>query len=95
MTQVTSKMDKKQKVALIAAAHHLKPVVMIGHKGLTNNVIAETDQALNAHELIKVKVSVDDKEERHAIMHELCSTLNAAPLNLIGNIAIIYRKKAE
>lgn len=88
-------MDKKVRAALIAKAHHLKPVVMIGYKGLTSNVIAETDQALNVHELIKVKVSADDKEERSTIMHELCSTLNAYPLNLIGNIAIIYRKKAE
>lgn len=88
-------MDKKQKIELIAQAHHIKPVVMIGYKGLTNNVIAETDQALNSHELIKVKISVDDKEERQTIMHELCSTLNAKGLNLIGNIAIIYRKKPE
>lgn len=88
-------MEKKQKAILIADAHHLKPVVMIGYKGLTSNVIAETDQALNTHELIKVKVSVDDKEERRAMMNELCSALNAEPLNLIGNIAIIYRKKAD
>ncbi|HSX19528.1 MAG TPA: YhbY family RNA-binding protein [Gammaproteobacteria bacterium] len=88
-------MEKKEKLALIAKAHHLKPVVMIGNKGLTNNVIAETDQSLNIHELIKVKVSVDDKTQRHEIMHELCSALNATPLNLMGNIAIIYRKKPE
>lgn len=88
-------MEKKQKLALIAAAHHLKPVVMIGQKGLTSNVIAETDQALNAHELLKVKVVAEDKEERQSIVHELCSTLNANPLSLIGNIAIIYRKKPE
>lgn len=88
-------MEKKQKLALIAAAHHLKPVVMIGQKGLTSNVIAETDQALNAHELLKVKVVAEDKEERQSIVHELCSTLNAIPLSLIGNIAIIYRKKPE
>lgn len=88
-------MDKKQRILLVAAAHQLKPVVMIGYKGLTNNVIAEADQALNTHELIKVKISVDDKEERQSIMHEMCSTLNATALSLIGNIAIIYRKKAE
>lgn len=88
-------MEKKQRADLIAKAHHLKPVVMIGYKGLTNNVIAETDQALNVHELLKVKISVDDKEERQSMMHELCSTLNATPLNMIGNIAIIYRKRPE
>ena len=45
-------MDNKRKAGLIAAAHHLKPVVMIGYKGLTTNVIAETEQAINVHELI-------------------------------------------
>jgi RNA-binding protein len=88
-------MDKKEKIALIAAAHSLKPVVMIGQKGLTSNVVAETDQALNIHELIKVKVAADDKEARSAIIHELCSTLNANSLSLLGNVAIIYRKRPE
>ncbi len=91
----TTPLDKKRRQALIAAAHHLKPVVMIGHKGLTSNVIAETDQALNIHELIKVRISVDDKEERQTMMDELCNTLQAHAINLIGNIAIIYRKKPE
>jgi len=85
-------MENKQKAALVAAAHHLKPVVMIGHKGLTTNVIAEADQALTAHELIKVKISADDKEERSAMVQEMCEQLNAAEIKLIGNIAIIYRK---
>jgi RNA-binding protein len=86
-------MDTKQKKALVAAAHHLNPVVMIGQKGLTPNVIAETDQALTAHELIKVKITADDKEERTELMQKICSELNAEGLKLIGNIAIIYRKK--
>jgi RNA-binding protein len=85
-------MENKQKAALVAAAHHLKPVVMIGQKGLTANVIAEADQALTAHELIKVKISADDKEERSAMIAEMCEQLNATSIKLIGNIAIIYRK---
>ena len=88
-------MHNKQKAALVAAAHHLKPVVMIGHKGLTDNVIAEAEQALVAHELIKVKVGVDGKDERTAIVTDLCTALSATLLKLIGNIAIIYRKNAE
>ncbi len=85
-------MDNKQKASLVAAAHHLKPVVMIGQKGLTSNVTAEADQALTAHELIKIKISVDDKEERFTIAQEICEQLNATVVKLIGNIAIIYRK---
>ncbi len=88
-------MENKQKASLVAAAHHLKPVVMIGHKGLTTNVIAETDQALTAHELIKVKVGADDKEERAAMVQEMCAQLSATVVKLIGNIAIIYRKNVD
>ena len=88
-------MNTKQKAALVAKAHHLKPVVMIGQKGLTDNVIAETELALTAHELIKVKVIADDKEQRSMIVGQICSTLNAEPLKLIGNIAIIYRKSSD
>lgn len=91
----TDNLDKKRRLALVGAAHHLKPVVMIGHKGLTSNVIAETDQALTAHELIKVRISVEEKDERQAVMEELCNSLQAIPLNLIGNVAIIYRKNPE
>ncbi len=85
-------MDNKQKAALVAKAHHLNPVVMLGQKGLTDNVIAETDQALNIHELIKVKIIAADKQERLDIINAICEQLKAENLKLIGNIAIIYRK---
>ena len=88
-------MNIKQKAALVAAAHHLKPVVMLGQKGLTAAVIAETDQALNAHELIKVKIVAEDKEERLALAAQLRSELNAEFLKLNVSVAIIYRKLDE
>jgi len=88
-------MNTKQKAALVAAAHHLKPVVMLGQKGLTAAVIAETDQALNAHELIKVKIIAEGKEERLTLAAQLSSELNAEFLKLIGSVAIIYRKLDE
>lgn len=88
-------MDKKQKASLVAKAHHINPVVMIGQKGLTSNVTAEADQALNIHELIKIKINADDKEARMAIINQMCTELNAEFLKLIGNVGIIYRKKDE
>lgn len=88
-------MDTKQKAKLVAAAHHLNPVVMIGQKGLTPNVMAETDQALNAHELIKIKVMADDKDAKTEMATQICTELNATLLKIIGNIAIIYRKSDE
>ncbi len=85
-------MDNKQKSALIATAHHLNPIILIGHKGLTSGVLAETDQALTAHELIKIKINADGKQGRTEIANKIGLELSATILKLIGNIAIIYRK---
>ena len=65
-------LDSKQILALRAQAHHLNPVVMIGQHGLTDSVIKETDAALSAHQLIKVRVADDDRAERVQIAAALC-----------------------
>jgi RNA-binding protein len=83
------------KQALKAKAHHLKPVVLLGAKGLTSAVIEETNVALTAHELIKIKINGAEKEDRQLIATELCSQLNADLVQLIGNTAIIYRKNED
>ncbi|OGV34537.1 MAG: RNA-binding protein [Legionellales bacterium RIFCSPHIGHO2_12_FULL_35_11] len=85
-------MQNFEKRDLKALAHHLNPVVIIGSKGLTNAVIEETNQALLAHELIKVKVNADDKVARKNMAIALCDSLDANFIQLIGNIAVIYRK---
>ena len=58
------KLSNKQKQFLKGLAHPLKPVVQLGGNGLTEGVLAEIDNALNHHELIKVKVPSDDREEK-------------------------------
>ena len=78
-----------------AEAHHLDPVVMIGNDGLTPAVKKETDAALNAHGLIKVRVLGDDREQRDAIYRELCEDLNAAPIQHIGKLLVLWRPKPE
>jgi putative YhbY family RNA-binding protein len=78
-----------------AEAHHLDPVVMIGNEGLTPAVNKETDAALNAHGLIKVRVLGDDREQREAIYQELCDTLNAAPIQHIGKLLVLWRPKPK
>ena len=83
------------KQTLKAQAHHLKPVVLLGAKGLTPAVIAETDSALLIHELIKVKINGAEKADRQAIAAELCDALKASLVQLIGSTAIIYRKNEE
>jgi len=88
-------MDTSTRQALKAQAHHLKPVVLIGAKGLTDAVINETEHALVAHELIKVKINGAEKEDRQLMSQELCERLNAVLVQSIGNTAIIYRENKD
>jgi RNA-binding protein len=74
-----------------ADAHHLNAVVMIGSDGLTANVKKETDAALNAHGLIKVRVQSDDRAGREEIFQTLADELNAAPIQHIGKLLVLWR----
>lgn len=78
-----------------ADAHHLDPVVMIGNDGLTPAVIKETDAALNAHGLIKVRVLGDDRGQREAMYLQLADQLNAAPIQHIGKLLVLWRPKPK
>ena len=81
--------------ALAALAHSIKPVVQVGAAGLTENVIHELDQGLKSHELIKVKVFSDERGMRNVLLKEICQRLEAAPIQHIGKILIIYRPKPD
>ena len=74
-----------------AEAHHLDPVVMIGNDGLTAAVTREADAALKAHGLIKIRVLGDDRAAREAIYMQLADTLNAAPIQHIGKLLVLWR----
>jgi RNA-binding protein len=76
-----------------ADAHHLDPVVMIGNDGLTPAVVKETDAALNAHGLIKVRVLGDDRAQRDAMYQQLADELGAAPIQHIGKLLVLWRPK--
>ncbi len=78
-----------------AEAHHLDPVVMIGNDGLTPAVVKETDAALKAHGLIKVRVQGDDRAAREAIYLQLADQLNAAPIQHIGKLLVLWRPIPE
>lgn len=88
-------MNSAEKQALRARAHHLKPVIWVGAKGLTPPLVNETNLALDAHELIKVKLNGLEKEDKKPFIVELCTSLGAELIQLLGNIAIIYRKKVD
>ncbi len=74
-----------------AAAHHLDPVVMVGADGLTPAVTKEIDAALNAHGLIKVRVFSDERATREAMLATLAEGLNAAPIQHIGKLLVLWR----
>jgi putative YhbY family RNA-binding protein len=78
-----------------ADAHHLDPVVMVGGEGLTPAVIKETDAALKAHGLIKVRVFSDDRDAREAMLAQLCDELSAAPIQHIGKLLVLWRPIPE
>lgn len=78
-----------------AEAHHLDPVVMVGGDGLTANVKKEIDAALNAHGLIKVRVFSDDRAAREEMFKTLADELNAAPIQHIGKLLVLWRPQPE
>ncbi len=79
------------RLSLRAQAHHLDPVVLLGANGLTKAVMKEIDRELKAHELIKVRVPTDDREEREAIYAQVAETLGAARVQMIGKLLIFWR----
>jgi len=88
---LTMTLTEKQQRFLRGKAHALKPVVMLGHKGLTDNVVAETVQALGVHELIKVRIRAADRAARDALLSDLIARAECALVNRIGHVAILYR----
>lgn len=76
---------------LRARAHSLAPVVSIAENGLTEGVFREIETNLKAHELIKIRVYGDSRENRIAYMEQICAALDAAPVQHIGKLLIIFR----
>ena len=93
MTELT--LNRDERLRLRAQAHHLNPVVLLGAAGLTEAVIKETDRALAAHELIKVRLPGDDRDEREAICAQLADRLGAARVQVIGKLLVLYRPRPE
>ena len=88
-------LSNAQKRYLRGLAHDLKPVVMVGAKGVGPSLLAELDQALEMHELIKVKVSADDRDQRDALIQSLLEPSDAALVARIGHVAVLYRRRSE
>ncbi len=76
-------------------AHSLKPVVMIGQHGLRDSVLEEIGIALDFHELIKIKVSAGDRDERDEIIGNIIGETGAELIQRIGNMAVIFRRNPK
>ena len=84
-----------ERKALKAKAHKLEPVVQIGAKGLTEQVIAEIDRALAAHELIKVRAGSLERDARDEIFQSIAEKAGAEAVQQVGKVCVLYRKKPD
>jgi putative YhbY family RNA-binding protein len=85
----------RERAHLKARAHALEPHVQIGHGGLTGAVVKEIDRALTAHELIKVRILDGDREVREAIGDAICAQTDAAPVQRVGKVMVLWRPREE
>ena len=88
-------LSAKRRSELRAEAHRLSPVVIIGDKGLTDEVLAEIDRSLKAHELIKVRAVTADRDAREIWFESICEKLGAEEVQEIGKILVLYRKNPD
>ena len=84
-----------ERKSLKARAHPLEPVVLIGNKGITDEVLKEVEAALKAHELIKVRAPGLERDARDEAMQTLCERTGAESVQTIGKVLVIYRKRDE
>ncbi len=89
------KLTDQQKRHLRGLGHALKPVVITGNAGLTETVLAEIDQALTYHELIKVRVNAADRAQRAAMIGAICDHTKGQPIQCIGHILLIFRRNPK
>jgi RNA-binding protein len=88
-------LSNAQKRYLRGLAHDLKPVILVGAKGVTAPLLAELGQALEQHELIKVKIAAEDRETRDSWIAALVAGADAALIGRIGHVAVLYRPRKD
>jgi len=92
---MTVELTAAQNRFLRGQAHGLKAMLQVGGKGVTDAVVAEIANALEHHELIKVKVGAGDRDVRDALIGDLAQRTGAALVQRIGHVAVLYRPNAE
>ncbi|BBB24349.1 RNA-binding protein [Isorropodon fossajaponicum endosymbiont JTNG4] len=89
------KLTNNQKKFLRSKSHSLKPVIMIGQHGLSESVLAELKATMEKHELLKIKIRIDEREQKQKIIDKVINASNAHLVQVIGNIVVIYRSFDE
>lgn len=90
-----AKLNNSQIKHLKGLAHDLKPVVMIGDKGLTEAVMEEVKIALDSHELIKINIRADDREERNSMIEKIIKKTQSSKVQTIGGKLVIFKRCKE
>ena len=88
-------LSNKQKKQLKRLGHSLQPVVMIADQGLKETVVAATNEALDTHELIKIRVRADDREARDDLIRKLCEETESEQVGQIGFTALLFRRNRK
>lgn len=88
-------LTERQRRHLKGLAHPLKPVILMGNAGLTEAVVAETDQALAHHELIKVRLPGQERQDRDAALALLAERTGSSLVTRIGHVAVLYRPRKD
>lgn len=86
-----NKLTNNQKKFLRSMGHTLKPVVMVGQHGLSESVLAELETTMNKHELLKIKIRVDGKDEKQQMIDQIVKASRSNLVQVIGNVMVIYR----
>ena len=84
-------LSKAQLKFLRARCHDLRPVILMGQKGLTEELLAELDRALSHHELVKIKLATDDREQRKRLIDQICQQTGSEEVQSIGKTLSVYR----
>jgi len=88
-------LSKSQIKHLLSLSHNLKPVILIGQNGITENVLQELEIALDHHELVKIKIAGDDRESRNGAIETLCRKTSAEKIQSIGKTLTLFRRNVK
>ncbi|HIG88657.1 ribosome assembly RNA-binding protein YhbY [Candidatus Thioglobus sp.] len=86
-----TKLTNNQKKFLRAKGHALKPVVMVGQHGLSESVLAELESSMSKHELLKIKIRTEDRDEKQNMINKIVEVSHSHLVQVIGNVMVIYR----